>query len=328
MALLKNSGAPGLAAGTLITTANSGGAAGDAFTVVSGSTLTFESTGMRVVAAASANVYVGWTGVTGATNAMAARGYLGPLSAIPSPNAQVFFNVRSGGGGTSFFNLLVTASGFVQVLSDASGTAIGTTTTALSTGVEYRWEVAATNGTTTTGTVTLRIYVGDSTTVHSQLDLTGVNIGTTAFGHARFARPAAIGSAWTYDFRKIAFQTGSSTLIGPDVVANVAPIANAGSDQIVEPWNTVTLTGIDSDSDGTVVTRGWTQTGGSAVTINGSGATVTFSAPATIAGTTLTFQYSATDNGGLTSTDTMTVTVLPVTERAVINGVEVPMRII
>lgn len=112
-------------------------------------------------------------------------------------------------------------------------------------------------------------------------------------------------------------------------LSNLPPAANAGVDQIVEPWSTVTLTGTDSDSDGTVSTRSWTQTGGTPVaTLAGSGATVTFEAPATIAGTTLTFMYSVIDNGGLNASDTMTVTILPVTERAVVGGVEVPMRII
>lgn len=54
----------------------------------------------------------------------------------------------------------------------------------------------------------------------------------------------------------------------------------------------------------------------------------TFTAPASIAGETLTFTYTVTDNGGVAIADTVAVTVLPVTERAAIGGVEVPMRVL
>lgn len=112
-------------------------------------------------------------------------------------------------------------------------------------------------------------------------------------------------------------------------VSGSAPIANAGADQAnIEPYTTVTLTGTDSDTDGTVVGRDWVQVGGTPnATLVGSGASRTFKAPGTIAGTTLTFQYRATDNQGLVGTDTMTVQILPVTERAVINGQVVPMEV-
>lgn len=62
------------------------------------------------------------------------------------------------------------------------------------------------------------------------------------------------------------------------------------------------------------------------MSLTGTGATRTFAAPPSVAGEVLTFQFSATDGAAQTTTDSMTVTVLPVTERAVIGGVEVPMR--
>jgi hypothetical protein len=109
----------------------------------------------------------------------------------------------------------------------------------------------------------------------------------------------------------------------------VAPVANAGSDiTVLEPGVTVTLDGSATDSDGTVSSLVWTQTGGSpTVTLSGSGNDpCTFEAPYTIAGTTLTFTLTATDNLGATHTDTATVTVPPCTERAAIGGVWVPMK--
>jgi hypothetical protein len=111
---------------------------------------------------------------------------------------------------------------------------------------------------------------------------------------------------------------------------NTAPTVNAGADQTaVEPWSTVTLTGTASDPDGTIVAKGWTQTGGTpTVTLTGDSTTVSFEAPATTAGTTLTFTYSATDNAGATSTDSVTVAVLQATEFAAVGGVYVPVRFV
>jgi hypothetical protein len=85
------------------------------------------------------------------------------------------------------------------------------------------------------------------------------------------------------------------------------------------------LTGTDSDSDGTIVTRTWRQVSGTAVTLNGSGTSRTYSAPGTIIGTTLVFGYTVIDDDGISSAESMvTHTVLAVTERAVIGGIEVP----
>lgn len=70
---------------------------------------------------------------------------------------------------------------------------------------------------------------------------------------------------------------------------------DAGDDQVVEPWELVTLTG--TPSGGT-----WTQVSGTPVTLAGSGAVRTFTAPASLSQQVLTFAYG---------TDEMTVTVNP-----------------
>lgn len=109
---------------------------------------------------------------------------------------------------------------------------------------------------------------------------------------------------------------------------NVVPTSGAGTDQSnLEPWATVTLTGTDADSDGTVVTRVWRQISGTTVTLTGTGTTRTYTAPATLAGATLVFGYQVTDDlGGVSVEDTVSHTILAVTERAVVGGVEVPVR--
>ena len=90
---------------------------------------------------------------------------------------------------------------------------------------------------------------------------------------------------------------------------NTPPVANAGSDQVVDPGATVNLNGASSsDSNGTIATYAWTQTSGTAVTITSPAtATPSFAAPASAGA--LSFQLTVTDNGGASHSDTVTVTV-------------------
>jgi predicted outer membrane repeat protein len=94
-------------------------------------------------------------------------------------------------------------------------------------------------------------------------------------------------------------------------VTNDAPIANAGADQSVVAGNSVSLNGsASSDPDGhTPITYGWTQSGGTAVSLSDpSAVSPTFTAP-NLAGT-LTFSLIVTDSTGLASSaDTVTITV-------------------
>lgn len=113
--------------------------------------------------------------------------------------------------------------------------------------------------------------------------------------------------------------TGGSLRVGSVRAAvTISTIANAGPDVTgIEPGSVVTLTG---NGTGT-----WDQVSGPAVIFSPdpNSSVRQYLGPMTLAGTTLVFRYTA--SGG--STDTTTHTVLPVTERAAIGGVEVPMII-
>jgi hypothetical protein len=89
---------------------------------------------------------------------------------------------------------------------------------------------------------------------------------------------------------------------------NQPPTANAGADQLVLTGAAVSLNGSGSDSDGSIATLAWTQTGGTAVTLTGAATgTPTFTAPAAAA--TLEFSLTVTDNLGAARSDTVSVTV-------------------
>jgi hypothetical protein len=99
---------------------------------------------------------------------------------------------------------------------------------------------------------------------------------------------------------------GDGGTAGP---ANMAPTVNAGADQaltFLSGTQTVTLTGTSNDSDGTVVSHQWVQTGGTGVTITGAATSaITFSVPA--ATEAYSFVYTVTDDDGAQVTDTVAV---------------------
>jgi hypothetical protein len=97
------------------------------------------------------------------------------------------------------------------------------------------------------------------------------------------------------------------TVVNEGATCQAAPIANAGTDQAVFTSAAVGLSGTASDPNGDPITFGWSQTGGTAVTLSGAGTlTPSFTAPA--APTTLTFRLSVTDPFA-TSTDDVQVVV-------------------
>jgi len=95
----------------------------------------------------------------------------------------------------------------------------------------------------------------------------------------------------------------STVSITVNPAANVAPMANAGTNQTVGSGVTVTLNGTaSSDADGTIASYAWTQTAGTAVTLNnGTTSQPTFTAPTVATAATLTFRLIVTDNRGATS---------------------------
>jgi hypothetical protein len=91
---------------------------------------------------------------------------------------------------------------------------------------------------------------------------------------------------------------------------NVPPTANAGANQTVNEAVAVNLSGLGTDTDGTIASYAWIQTAGPAVTLSGANtATANFTAPTVTANTTLTFRLTVTDNNGATGNATTNVTV-------------------
>ncbi|MFZ5746581.1 MAG: alkaline phosphatase PhoX [Pseudomonadota bacterium] len=100
---------------------------------------------------------------------------------------------------------------------------------------------------------------------------------------------------------------------GLTIPSDAHPTVSAGSNQTTSSGRVVTLTGTASDDKG-VGAVSWVQTGGTSVTLsNPTANTTTFLAPSVSSATTLTFQFTAADNLGQTTSSTVTVTVNPAT---------------
>ena len=94
---------------------------------------------------------------------------------------------------------------------------------------------------------------------------------------------------------------------------NQTPSANAGADKVVNAGAVVALQGSGSDSDDGIAAYQWRQVSGTSVALTGAQTQqASFTAPNSAAGgTALVFELKVTDRGGLSATDTVTVTVQP-----------------
>jgi hypothetical protein len=124
--------------------------------------------------------------------------------------------------------------------------------------------------------------------------------------------------AGTYVFKnKVTNSVGATDSQTVTVVisssGNISPIADAGTDQTITlPTSTATLTGSGTDSDGTIVSYGWTKVSGP------TGGTITSPSSASTGITALqegvyTFRLTVTDNLGATGTDDVSIIVNPAT---------------
>ena len=103
--------------------------------------------------------------------------------------------------------------------------------------------------------------------------------------------------------------TGLNTVQITVNAANIAPTANAGTNQVITlPLNTVSLNGTGTDSDGTISSYLWTKisgpAGGTITSANSTSTTVT----ALIQGVYV-FQLKVTDNNGATAVSNVQVSV-------------------
>ncbi len=334
MALTKTNNAEGGTSGSAVSTANSGGTSGTAWNLLSSPSgnITYDtasaihgSLGYALAPASGSQAVLRWTGFNDLTGVV--RFYL-TVDSLPAANESIFAAYTTG-------SALVLSVGMrsdgTYIISDSTTLTVGThTTNAYQAGdrIELSWTVGAS---TTTGSFNFAFYRGDNTTAVETKSGSTQNFGTTNWDYAQFGKNGT--STWTSQlhFDDFAGASGTTTFFGP-TTGVAPPAADAGPDQAaIEPWATVTLDGSGSTavSPATITTYAWTQTAGTAVSLSSAVAVQpTFTAPAAITGSTLTFSLIVTDSNGASSApDTVNVIVLGVAERAVVGGVEVPLHV-
>ena len=140
-----------------------------------------------------------------------------------------------------------------------------------------------------------------------------------------FPQPAAPDGSITASDALCIFQKALSLPSCLDTLppTNQPPVVNAGADRSVDAGTVVTLSGVATDSDGTITRYAWTQTGGTRVSLAGAAtatATATFTTPDVSVDVTLIFRLTVTDNSGAQASDEVRVTVRRANQPPVVNA--------
>ena len=312
MALLRN-GAEGGTNGTTITTANTGGASGDALSdislgsgglVFSNASSAHGSLSYMLTGASGSATYLGWNGYN--DTSMATRFYYNVGSAEPGVQLTLL-SVRSASAKVAL--VVIGATGKLSV-QDSTGTNIHNFSNPLSTNTYYRIELTTTVS-ASAASVACSYYAGDSTTASESFTTTTANTGSANITEVRIGSGASTtwtGSSYLDD---LAANNGSTTFIGPYTAPGVPSAPTGVSATAGNALATVTFT-TPTNNGGASIT-GYTATatpGGATGSISGASA-----APITVSGlnngTSYTFTVHATNANGNSSESSSSGSVTP-----------------
>jgi hypothetical protein len=332
MAVLRQNTAEGGTNGTAVTTANSGGTSGDAWTDVK-NTWTFSNAqaasgtlSYQCSQVAGTGASVMWDFSSAPLTTHYGRLYL-YMTAFATQSHPIFKGLTAGFTSDSW-RVDLTASGQVRIR-DGAGTALATSTQTITTGAWWRfeWKVVCSSGTgTTDGQITVNVYSGNSTTVSFSVSSTSANTETTSMSYFQAGPALSSPTVPTMYYDELVIDNASFPgPVGGGV--NQPPTANAGPDASAEPGTTYTLQGSGTDTDGTITGYSWRQVSGTSVTLSPSSSVAqpSFTVPALQGGDALVFGLIVTDNQGAQSPeDQVTITALPATLFFARGGVWVP----
>jgi len=194
----------------------------------------------------------------------------------------------------------------------------------LKQGVEYDW-LNITGNATLDGALDVDLFdLKSGTFTLGEGDVFDILSAESITGEFDLLTLAALDGRLEWDVSYLTDFSGTTDLVRLTVInTNILPTAHAGKDQMLSEGVVVNLDGSAStDSDGTIASYSWTQTGGTTITLNGAGtATPSFTAPDVTTDEDLTFSLVVTDNdGGSSSADSIKITVLNVNTLPVANA--------
>lgn len=163
----------------------------------------------------------------------------------------------------------------------------------------------AINNANTTGTPSAFTGPGSMTTIESRTSDNGTSATSTIWVGTQVLAAAGATGTRTATMSPAAANSGGIMVALTGIPSATSP-PDLGPARSVNSQDTVTVT---ASITGTVSAWAWTQTGGPTVTLTGSGASRSFTAPATADGTAITLQAIATIGGVDSPAGTVTITV-------------------
>jgi hypothetical protein len=324
----QNNAEIGLTTGTTVTTGNSSGGGQDAFNGINigaGNTVTVSSVSplagtysyrLEQLTPGTNPIEIYWDRATaGADFAFQMR--VQHVTPATVNNALFRTLATTNHTGAAAFTVFQRTDARIHIFDTGTSTQSAASTGFLNNNVTYLMQLYY-----AAGSVTVSFYTIGSTTPTATVTMA---VATTNIGSCRIATTAGVVTTYRIDSLKM----GGGGFIARDDVSNVAPTATAGAAQYVLAGTTVTLSGSDADSDGSIASRAWTwstaDTSGVAGTTRKwlSGPTITNGTTQNATATMTTpgayrAQYVVTDDGGLTSDPVFTnVFVYPAAATAV-----------
>lgn len=139
--------------------------------------------------------------------------------------------------GATMAKLYVNGSGRLVVNDSAATLFTAAAATAMTAGTWYRWEAEVIAGTSTTnGTVSVAVYVGDSTTPLASFTSTTANTGTVNYANAQFGKTDNGTFASDFWIDDLGQNDGATAFNGPTSSGSSTP-ALAGGSLSVTPLN-------------------------------------------------------------------------------------------
>lgn len=178
-------------------------------------------------------------------------------------------------------------------------------------GSKYRLEMLFSGGSETASTVKGTFYDPAGTTPIASINMTAANLTANPIDAFDFGNHGGISNAVAMGFDNLQIESARTTEIGayaPGV--NNPPTVSAGTNQTAAAGATVNLTGTASDADGAVASVAWTAVSwpGTTAPVITNASSLNASFPAALAGQApYVFRLTATDNGGASSSSTVTV---------------------